>query len=388
MLKHIRKDIDKTSKFEESAIREMTRLAVKYNAINLAQGFPDFDTPVEIINIAKKYLIHPYNQYSMTWGLPELRESIANKLKKNWQKEINPDREITITCGASEGLSSAILALVNKNDEVLMFEPYYENYVPMTYIAGGIPKFVRLEPPDWQINWRIFKNTVSKKTKAIIITNPMNPTGKVFSKDELLQIYDIAKTFKAFIITDEVYEYIIYDKEHYSIGSDENAYQSVITVSSASKTFAITGWRVGWVISPEYLTNKIRKVHDYLTVCAPNPFQKAVAEGFNFEEKYFKSLGEFYKKKRDFFVNSLKNLGLIPYSPDGSYYVLVDINNTKITDGTFHLKLVEKAKVSCVPGQSFYIDNSGKNLVRFCFAKNENTLNESVKRISNFIKNI
>jgi len=384
----------KLEHFQESVIREMTRKALQHNAINLSQGMPDYYPPKSLLTKLKESINEDIHQYSVTYGRYDLRREVAKKLKNYNKIKLDPEQEITITCGASEAISSSILAITNPKDEILILEPWYENYVPVTYLAGGKPKFVKLDDNNFSLNEENLLSSINEKTKAIIINTPHNPTGKVFSLDELKFISDICVDHDLIAITDEIYEYILFDrKKHISIASISDMYDRTITVSGFSKTFTITGWRIGYVGADYDLMTGIRKVHDYLTICAPTPLQSAVLQSFELQEEYYSMLRWRYQENRDFFIGELAKLGLKPVMPFGAYYVLVDISDFKMSDRIFANFLVEDKGVATVPGTSFYQKgvkgiNEGEKYVRFSFSHKMETLEEAIGRITKKIEKL
>jgi len=379
--------------FQESVIRDMTRKAIKYNSINLSQGMPDFNPPEELIKGIKKAIERQEHQYSVTYGREDLREKIAEKLSSYNKIHYVPEHEITVTCGASEAISSAIMATMNPGEENLILEPWYENYVPITYLAGGKPVYVPLEEQEFDIDEEKVKESLSSKTKVIVINSPHNPTGKVFSKKELEFIADICQEHNLIAITDEIYEYILYgDAKHISLASIKDMYERTITISGFSKTFSITGWRLGYAVAEKELISGVTKVHDYLTVCAPSPLQYSVLESFNLKEEYFNELKERYKRNRDFLTKELSKLGFQIYIPSGAYYVFADISAFGKTDTEFADFLVKNEGVATVPGTSFYeqnkAENAGKRHVRFSFSQKLETIKDAIERIKTRIEKI
>ncbi len=379
--------------FQESVIREMTRKAIEHNAINLSQGMPDFNPPEELIKGIKKAIEIQEHQYSVTYGREDLREQIAEKLSTYNKINYNPEHEITVTCGASEAISSAILATMNPREEILVLEPWYENYVPITHLAGGKPVYVPLDEQEFSIDEEKVKESLSSETKAIVINSPHNPTGKVFSKKELEFIADICQEHNLIAITDEIYEYILYDNvKHISLGSIKDMYERTITISGFSKTFSITGWRIGYAAAEKELMSGVRKVHDYLTVCAPSPLQYSVLESFNLKEDYFDELKQRYRTNRDFLTKELNNIGFDTFIPSGAYYVFADISSFGQTDLEFADFLVKDKGVATVPGTSFYGDNntkkSGRKYLRFSYSQKLETIKEAIGRIKTRIENI
>lgn len=374
---------ERTKLFGESVIREMTRLSREYNATNLAQGFPDFPAPEFIKDSAIQAIKRDINQYSYTWGSTKLRRALAERYMKKYNFSIDPEREITICCGSTEAMISSLMAIVNPGDEVIIFEPFYENYGPGTILTGAKPVYVKLYEPDWHFKKEELERAFSKKTKAIIVNNPHNPTGKVFSRKELEEIAELCKRYDCIAITDEIYEYIIYDgKEHILLASIEGMRERTITVSGLSKTFSITGWRIGYAIAPEEISASIRKVHDFLTVCAPAPLQEACATVLNLYEDYFKELRMDYERKRGILMKYLEDAGFKAFKPSGAYYIMTDISDFGFpNDWEFMKFLIKEVGVSGVPGSSFYHDDSGNQKVRFCFCKKEETLHEAGEKL-------
>ncbi len=379
--------------FQESVIREMTRKANEHDAINLSQGMPDFNPPEELIKGIGKAIELQEHQYSVTYGREDLREKIAEKLSSYNKISYDPEHEITVTCGASEAISSAILATMNPGEEILVLEPWYENYVPIAHLAGGKPVYVPLDEKEFDIDEEKVKESLSSKSKVIVINSPHNPTGKVFSKKELEFIADICQEHNLIAITDEIYEYILYDDvKHISLGSIKDMYERTITISGFSKTFSITGWRIGYAAAEKELMSGVRKVHDYLTVCAPSPLQYSVLESFNLKENYFNELKERYRINRDFLTKELNKLGFQTYIPSGAYYVFADISAFGKVDTEFADFLVKDEGVATVPGSSFYeqnkAENVGKRHVRFSFSQQLETIKEAIERIKARIEKI
>jgi len=368
---------DRTADFTESVIREMTRLAIRYDAVNLAQGFPDFAAPVDLKQAAIRAIEADHNQYSITWGAKPFRDAIAGKYLRTYGLEVDPEREITVSCGATEGMVAALLATTNPGDEVIVFEPFYESYHPDTLLCGAARKLVTLHAPDWHFDPFDLRRAFSGRTKAIIVNTPHNPTGKVFTRDELTLIASLCQEFDTLAITDEIYEHIIYDGlEHIPIITLPGMRDRTILVNSLSKTFSVTGWRVGWVIAAPELTTTIRKVHDFLTVNAATPLQYAGTMALNEYDSYFHSLPEVYAGRRRAAIEMLENAGFRCYVPGGAYYVMTDIAGFGAEDDiSFARDLVEHYGVAGVPGSSFYFDGKcGSSQIRFCFCKNYETL--------------
>jgi aminotransferase len=375
----------RTEKFTESVIREMTRLALVNNAVNLAQGFPDFPAPVDIKQAAIDAINADHNQYPITWGTKPFRQAIAKKYARTYGLEVDPEREITVCCGATEGMIATLLAVADPGDEVIVFEPFYENYHPDTLLCGAERKLVKLHAPDWSFDGVELRRAFSPRTKAIIINTPNNPTGKVFSREELTYIAELCQEFDALAITDEIYEHIVYDgHEHIPMITLPGMRDRAILINSLSKTFSVTGWRVGWVIASPELTNTIRKVHDFLTVGAATPLQQAGVMALGLPNEYFAGLSGQYAGRREAAVSMLENAGFRCHVPNGAYYVMTDISGFDATDDTaFARKLVEEIGVAAVPGSSFYhTPGSGSTKIRFCFCKKYETLSAAGERLA------
>lgn len=380
------KTSDKSGRFTESVIREMTRLSQKHSCINLAQGFPDFDTPMEVIEAAVESLRGGDNQYAITWGAKNLRNSIANYYQRFHGLEIDPEREITVCCGSTESMLSTILATVNPGEEIIAFEPHYENYGPDAILTDAVPRFVPLKLSDegWQIDWHALEAAFNENTAAIIINTPNNPTGKVFNRRELTRIGELCTAHDALIFTDEIYDHIIFDGlKHIPPMTLPGLRERTVTINALSKTFAVTGWRVGWTVASPEITDAIRKVHDFVTVGAPNPFQEAGAKALRMPDNYFYSLGDFYQERRDFCATMLSEVGAAPVVPQGAYYMMADIGHFGWDDDiAFSRWLAEDIGVAVVPGSSFFHDPvDGTRWVRFCFAKEFETLHAARTRL-------
>ena len=380
---------DKVEHFTESVIREMTRQAMLHGAVNLAQGFPDFPAPAEIKRAAQEAISTDVNQYAITWGAKNLRNAIARQMKQ-WQGiEVNPETQITVTCGSTEAMISTLLAVCNKGDEIIIFEPFYENYGPDAILSGAKPVFVKLRPPagadgEWAFDERELRGAFHNHTKAIILNTPNNPTGKVFTRAELELIRDLCVEFNVLAITDEIYEHIIYDgSRHISIASLEGMAERAVTINGLSKTYSVTGWRVGWAVAPPNVTNAIRKVHDFLTVGAPAPLQEAGAAALNLPPSYYESLATSYCARRDRLIPALVKAGFRCFRPRGAYYVMTDIRAFGFADDVAFTKyLIKEPGVAAVPGSSFYNDpQDGAQQVRFAFCKRADTLDEAGKRL-------
>ncbi len=378
----------RVSLFQESVIREMTRLVNQYGGINLAQGFPDFDPPRELLAAAQQALADGYNQYAITWGDPELRAALADKLERYHGVRYDPDRHLTVTCGATEAMMATMLATVNPGEEVVVFEPFYENYGPDAALSGARLRYVTLDPsrPDFPYDPRELERAFNRHTKAIVVNTPHNPTGKVFRRDELEHIADLCRHYDALAITDEVYEHILYDgAQHTSLASLPGMAQRTVTISSTSKTYSVTGWRVGWAaVADDQLAGAIRKAHDFLTVGAAAPLQHAAVVALRFSDRYYRELASSYQAKRDLLLAALREVGFRPTVPQGAYYIMADFSDLADDDDTrFALRLIQEVGVATVPGSSFFHDpHLGRRYVRFAYPKREETLREAARRLA------
>ena len=381
---------DKVGHFTESVIREMTRQAMLYNAVNLAQGFPDFPAPAEIKQAAQRAVAGDVNQYAITWGAKNLRNAIARQMAV-WQRiTVDPEKEITVCCGSTEAMISTLLAVCNTGDEVVIFEPFYENYGPDSVLSGAKPKFVKLRPPkedggEWTFDEKELRRAFDKHTKAIILNTPNNPTGKIFTRKELELIRDLCIEFDVLAITDEIYEHILYDgTEHISMVSLQGMRERTVTINGMSKTYSVTGWRVGWAVAAEKITNAIRKVHDFLTVGAPAPLQEAGAAALSLPAEYYTNHAQGYRVRRDHLIPALAAAGFKCFRPRGAYYVMTDISAFGHSDDVAFAKyLVQEIGVACVPGSSFYREpRDGAKQVRFAFCKKPETLDEAARRLA------
>ena len=368
--------------FPESVIREMTRVAAKFGAVNLAQGFPDFDPPKEVVDAAKRALDGPYHQYSITWGAKPFREAIAAKARRFNGIPCDAERNVVVTCGSTEGMMAAMLSLVDPGDEVVVFEPFYENYGPDAIVSGAKARYVRLPFPDWRLDEEALKRAFTAKTKAVILNTPNNPTGKVFTRSELKLVADLCVDHDAVAVTDEIYEHIVYEGEHVSIATLDGMADRTITINGMSKTYSVTGWRVGWAIAAKPLADALKRVHDFLTVGAPHPLQIAGVTALSLPDSYYADLAAMYKGKRDFFCDALEHVGFSIARPHGAYYVMVDLTAFANDDAEFARRLVEDVGVAVVPGSSFYSDPKvGSRFVRFMFSKKDETLREAADRL-------
>jgi aspartate/methionine/tyrosine aminotransferase len=375
----------KTTQFTESVIREMTRLAIQYKAVNLSQGFPDFPAPIEIKRAAQEAIAADINQYAITWGSKNLRNAIAEKFSRTNGLSIDPEREITVCCGSTEAMMSAMMAIINPGDEVVVFEPFYENYGPDAILSGAQPRFVKLHPPDWKFDPQELAAVFGPKTKAIILNTPNNPTGKVFERAELEQIRDLCVRWNAFAITDEIYEHMLYDgAKHISMATLDGMRDRTITINALSKTYSVTGWRVGWAIAPPEATSSIRKVHDFLTVGAAAPLQEAGAAALHFPQDYYDALAREYTARRDRLLGILGNAGFRCFKPRGAYYIMTDISPFGFPDDVAFAKyLVTEIGVAAVPGSSFYRNPAdGRTHLRFTFCKTEKTFQAAAERLA------
>ncbi len=384
----------KAEQFTESVIREMTRLAMKHGAVNLSQGFPDFAAPAEIKEAARQAISDDINQYAITWGAKPLRDAIVEKFERTQGIRVDPEREITICCGSTEAMMSTMMAIINPGDEVVVFEPYYENYGPDAILSGATPRFVKLRPPDWTYDERELAAAFGPHTKAIILNTPNNPTGKVFTRAELEFIRDLCVRWNAFCITDEIYEHILYDgAEHISMARLDGMRERTVVINGMSKTYSVTGWRVGWAIAPPEPTAAIRKVHDFLTVGAAAPLQQAGAIALRSPQSYYDKLASGYSERRARLLKILEQAGFTVFKPRGAYYIMTDISRfadpdprrfpAATKDVAFAKFLVEEIGVAVVPGSSFYNDPSdGASQVRFTFCKKEETLAAAEQRLS------
>jgi aminotransferase len=375
----------KAARFTESVIREMTRLANLHGAVNLSQGFPDFPAPAEVKQAAERAIASDVNQYAITWGSKPLRDAIAKKFERLYGVPVDPERHITVTCGSTEAMIAALLAVLDPGDEVIVFEPFYENYGPDAILSGAVPRFVKLRPPLWSFDPDELRRAFNEKTRAIVVNTPNNPTGKVFTREELLLIAQLAQQHDALVITDEIYEHILYDGAvHVAMASLPGMAERTITINGMSKTYSVTGWRVGWAIAPPLLTDAIRKVHDFLTVGAAAPLQQAGALALSLPDAYYRELALAYQRRRGRLLPILERAGFRVYPPAGAYYVMTDISGLGWDDDVaFARHLVETIGVAVVPGSSFYANpKDGARQVRFAFCKKDETLDEAERRLA------
>ena len=373
----------RTETFTDSVIRRMTRISNQYGAVNLSQGFPDFEPPRELLDRLAEVSNEDFHQYSITWGAQNFREALAEKQSRLMGRRIDPNAEIVVTCGSTEAMMAAMMTVANPGDKVIVFSPFYENYGADTILSGAEPIYVPLYPPEFNFDPNELEAAFRQKPKALILCNPSNPCGKVFTYDELKIIADLAEKYDAFVITDEVYEHIIYaPHKHTYFASLPNMWERTISCSSLSKTYSITGWRLGYIIAPPHIIDVAKKVHDFLTVGAAAPLQEAAVTGLRFGDDYYRQLAEKYTEKRDLFLKGLDDIGISHTTPQGAYYVLLDISEFGFdSDLDFCEKLAEKVGVGAVPGSSFFRENVN-HLIRLHFAKRNDTLSEALNRLS------
>lgn len=386
---------EKASRFTESVIREMTRLAQKHGAVNLSQGFPDFPAPDALKQAACDAILADINQYAVTWGARPLRHAIASDFSRRYGVPVDPDTQLTVCCGSTEAMMATMLAIVDPGDEVIVFEPYYENYGPDAVLSGATPRFVPLRwsdaSQDWAYDSAELAAAFSNRTRAIIVNTPNNPTGKVFTRAELEEIGGLCQRWGAIAVTDEIYEHILYDGAvHVPMASIDGMAERTVTINSVSKTFSVTGWRVGWTIAPPDITGAIRKVHDFLTVGAAAPLQAASAAALALPESYYLDLAARYRVRRDRLLGILSAAGFRCYTPRGAYYIMTDIAAFGFPDDvTFARYLVTDIGVAAVPGSSFYKDPaSGRTKLRFCFCKKDETLAAAEERLTKLAKTV
>ncbi len=380
---------DRVGIFTDSVIRRMTRICNQYGAINLSQGYPDFDPPQEIMDALENVAKKGPHQYSITFGAQNLREAIAVKHGKSIGREVNPNTEVLVTCGSTEAMICTMMSICNPGDKVMVFSPFYENYGVDTILSGAEPIYIPLVPPEYNFDISLIEDGFKSGAKAIIICNPSNPCGKVFTKDELMAIGELAIKYDAFVVTDEVYEHLVYEPyKHTYMAGLPGMFDHTITCNSLSKTYSITGWRLGYVAGPEEVVEAAKKVHDFLTVGAAAPLQEAAITGLNFGEDYYKGLQELYTHKRDILINGLDEIGLKHNIPQGTYFIMVDIQEflelpqfKGYTDLEFCEWMIKEIGVAAVPGSSFFKEDVN-NLIRLHFARGEETLKEAIKRLS------
>ncbi|MBQ9483657.1 MAG: pyridoxal phosphate-dependent aminotransferase [Ruminiclostridium sp.] len=377
----------RTADFTDSVIRRMTRISNKFGAVNLSQGFPDFDPPAEILKRLEQVSHEDFHQYSITWGAQNFREALARKYEHFSGQKIDPNAEIVVTCGSTEAMMAAMMSVTDPGDKVIVFSPFYENYGADTILSGAEPIYVPLVPPDFHFDADVLEDAFRQRPKALILCNPSNPCGKVFTYDELKTIADLAVKYDAFIITDEVYEHIVYaPHKHTYISTLPNMKDRVIQCSSLSKTYSITGWRLGYIIASPDVIDTAKKVHDFLTVGAAAPLQEAAVTGLMFGDEYYAELRDEYTEKRDLFLDGLDRIGIPHTVPEGAYYILLDISEYGYEDDLdFCEKLAERVGVGAVPGSSFFKEPENR-YIRLHFAKKNKTLNEALNRLENIKK--
>ena len=377
------KELSKRTKtFTDSVIRRMTRIANEYDAINLSQGFPDFDPPKEILNRLEQVAHEDFNQYAITWGAQNFRDALAKKQSKYMNLDLDSNKNIVVTCGSTEAMMAAMMSVCDPNDKVIVFSPFYENYGADTILCGADPIYVPLHPPVFNFDKEELENAFKQNPKALILCNPSNPCGKVFSKEELKYIASLAVKYDTYVITDEVYEHIVYAPyKHTYFASLPGMFERTISCSSLSKTYSITGWRLGYCIAPENIIEQIKKVHDFLTVGAAAPLQEAAVVGLEFKDAYYDELQKLYTHKKDLFINGLKELNIPHTEPQGAYYVMVDISEFGYdSDLDFCVDLIKNVGVAAVPGSSFFKEKENC-YIRFHFAKKDETLLAALDRL-------
>ena len=372
----------KIDQFSDSVIRRMTRIANKYEAINLSQGFPDFDPPEELKESLKEVAEGSIHQYSVTWGAQNFREALASKQSKFMGLDIDPEKEIVVTCGSTEAMMAAMMTVCSPGDKVVVFSPFYENYAADAILSGAEPIYVNLEPPEFNFDPKELEAALKQGVKALILCNPSNPSGKVFSRSELEIIAELVEKYDAFVITDEVYEHIVYPPyQHTYFASLPGMFKRTISCSSLSKTYSITGWRLGYLIAPAEIINGAKQIHDFLTVGAASPLQEAAVTALKFDEQYYQELEKKYEKKRDFFLKGLDEIGLKYTKPQGAYYIMVDISEFNFEDDLeFCEWMIKEVGVAAVPGSSFFKDDIN-HLIRFHYAKKKETLKKALARL-------
>jgi aspartate/methionine/tyrosine aminotransferase len=375
----------KAASFTESVIREMTRLAIANEAVNLAQGFPDFAAPSELKQAAKAAIDADLNQYAITWGARDFRQAIADKTERHYPGwRVDPETDVTVVCGATEGMIAAMMAILDPGDEVIVFEPFYENYGPDAILSGAVPRYVTLHEPDWSIDPEELRAAFGPKTRGLVLNSPHNPTGKVFTGAELELIAELCVAHDVVAFTDDIYEHIVYAGEHLPLATLPGMAERTVAINSLSKTYSVTGWRVGWIVAAAPLTAGIRKVHDFLTVGAAAPLQAAGTVALQLPDAYYAELAAGYRERRDTLLAALDGTGLQPFTPDGAYYVMTDIGAvTDEDDVTFARRLVRDPGVAAVPGSSFYSrPELGRSKIRFAFPKRAETLADAAERLS------
>ena len=378
---------NRTDTFTESMIRKMTRISLDYNAINLSQGFPDFNPPKPLLDRLSEVTYENHHQYEVTWGSQRMREALAKKHEHFTGQKIDPNKNIVITCGSTEAMMATMMSVCNVGDKVIVFSPFYENYGADAILTGAVPIYVPLNPPEFTFDADVLEAAFKQKPKALILCNPSNPCGRVFTMEELKIIAEFAQKYDTFVITDEVYEHIVYEpNKHIYFSNLPGMFERTITCNSLSKTYSITGWRLGYIIAPPHVIDVAKKVHDFLTVGAAAPLQEAIVTALNFDDSYYAELLDVYKSKKDLFINGMKRLDLNFTDPQGAYYVMVDVSEFKVkNDIEFCTWLAREVGVGAVPGSSFFHEGIN-NYIRFHFAKNEDTLTEALNRLESLKK--
>ena len=379
----------KAQQFTESVIREMTRLAVEHDALNLAQGFPDFPAPEQVKEAAVNAIRADVNQYSITWGARDFRRAIAERFERDTGLAVDPEREVTVCCGATEAMIASLLAVIDSGDEVVVFEPFYENYGPDSIICGATPRFVPLKPPDWTFDPDELAAAFNEHTRAVVLNTPNNPTGKVFSHAELEAVSALCQRWDAYAVSDEIYQYMVYDGTvHVSIASLPGMRERSITLNSLSKTYSVTGWRVGYTVAPPEVSGAIRKMHDFITVGAPAPLQEAGTVALRLPDSYYLKLRREYAARRDRFLPALEAAGFRCFKPHGAYYIMTDISGFGFeSDIDFARTMIHEAGVAAVPGSSFYSHvGLGRQQIRFCYSKTDATLDEAARRLQRLVR--
>ncbi len=374
--------------FTESVIREMTRVCMQHDGVNLAQGMPNFPPPRALVDAAHKALDGDFHQYAITWGALALRRAIADKYRRFYGMDVDPERHVTVCCGSTETMLATLLAVLNPGDEVIIFEPFYENYGPGCIISGAMPIWVPLEPPEFAFDPERLRRAVTSRTRAIVFNSPNNPSGKVFSRADLQVIADLCVEHDLLAITDEIYEHIVYDGlGHTPIATLPGMAERTITISGISKSYSVTGWRIGWALAPEEISTGIRRAHDFVTVGAPHPLQEAAVTALHFPDEYYAGLREAYRARRDLLLDGVERAGFVAWKPRGAYYILTDaahfLKALRLEDDTaFAMYLVKEIGVATVPGSSFYAHPElGRTKIRFCFPKTDDMLRDAGERL-------
>ena len=373
---------NRTNTFTESMIRKMTRISLEHNAINLSQGFPDFNPPKPLLDRLAQVVYENHHQYEVTWGSEGMRQALADKHRHFTGQTINPDENIVVTCGSTEAMMAAMMSVCNEGDKVIIFSPFYENYGADAILTGAIPIYIPLNPPTFTFDPNVLEDAFRQGPKALILCNPSNPSGRVFTMDELKIIADLAERYDVFVIVDEVYEHLVYaPHKHIYFGTLPGMFDRTITCNSLSKTYSITGWRLGYIVAPKRVVDVAKKVHDFLTVGAAAPLQEAIITALRFDDSYYKELLDIYTEKKDLFIGGLRRIGLSFTEPEGAYYVMVDVSEFGVKDDiAFCEWMAREVGDGAVPGSSFFRENV-QHYVRFHFAKNADTLNEALNRL-------